>query len=178
MAAVPGQPPPPAEVTKACRSCGAEPEFASPLCADCRTKLAQQPIPVGIKLAGIVIALLLLLALTRIPSSLSAAIAFERGERSEQKLQFAVAENEYHKSVLTFPRSDLAHTRLVERRNVLLGVFLEDVLIADTPRRVAGARFPRSEDREVDTRFLEKLRRRLSRLLRTLVERRGAAHPV
>jgi len=112
MAAAPGQPPPLAEVTKACRSCGAESDFAIPLCADCRTKLAQQPIPVGIKLAGIAIALLLLLALTRIPSSLSAAIAFERGERSEQKLQFALAENEYQKSVLAFPRSDLAHTRL------------------------------------------------------------------
>ncbi len=112
MATAPGQPPPLAEVTKACRSCGAEPEFAIPIRADCRTKLAQPPIPVGIKLAGIAIALLLVFALTRIPSSLSAAIAFERGERSEQKLQFAVAENEYQQSVLTFPRSDLAHTRL------------------------------------------------------------------
>jgi hypothetical protein len=112
-AAAPGQPPPSlVEVTEVCKSSAAEPEFAIPLCADSRTKLAQLRIPVGIKLAGIAIALLLLLALIRIPSSLSAAIAFERGERSEQKLQFAVAENEYQRSVLTFPRSDLAHTRL------------------------------------------------------------------
>ena len=74
--------------------------------------MARQPIPIGIKLAGVAVVLLLLFALTRIPSSISAAIAFERGERSEQKLQFAKAENEYQKSVQAFPRSDLAHTRL------------------------------------------------------------------
>jgi hypothetical protein len=75
-------------------------------------RMARQPIPVGVKLAGVAIVLLLLFALTRIPSSISAAIAFERGERSEQKLQFTKAENEYQKSVQAFPRSDLAHTRL------------------------------------------------------------------
>jgi hypothetical protein len=114
MAAAPSQPPPLPEEAKKCQSCGAEPEkgFAIPLCSDCRTKMARQPIPIAIKLAGIAIALLLLFALTRIPSSISAAIAFERGERSEQKLQFATAENEYQKSVLAFPRSDLAHARL------------------------------------------------------------------
>jgi hypothetical protein len=113
MAAVPGQPLP-LEVTKACQSCGAEPEpgFAIPLCADCRTRIAQRPIPVGIKLAGIAVALLLLVALIRIPPSLSAAIAFERGEKSEQRLQFGMAETEYQKSALTFPKSDLVHTRL------------------------------------------------------------------
>ena len=74
--------------------------------------MTRQPVPAGIKLGGIAIALLLLLALTRIPSSLSAAIAFERGERSEQKLQFAAAENQYQKSVIAFPKSDLAHARL------------------------------------------------------------------
>ena len=74
--------------------------------------MARQPIPIGIKLAGVAIVLLMLFALIRIPSSISAAIAFECGERSEQKLQFAKAENEYQKSVQAFPTSDLAHTRL------------------------------------------------------------------
>ena len=74
--------------------------------------MARQPIPLGIKIAGVAIAFLLIFALTRIPSSTSAAIAFERGRYDEQKRQFAAAENEYRKSVQVFPRSDLAHTRL------------------------------------------------------------------
>lgn len=114
LAAGPSQPPPLPEESKKCQSCGMEPESGFPilLCATCRTNLARQPIPVGIKLAGVAIALLLICALIRIPSSISAAIAFERGERSEQKLQFAAAENEYQKAVFAFPGSDLAHARL------------------------------------------------------------------
>jgi Na+-transporting methylmalonyl-CoA/oxaloacetate decarboxylase gamma subunit len=74
--------------------------------------MARQPIPVGIKIAGVAIVLLLIFALIRIPSSMSAAIAFERGRNDEQKHQFVAAEDEYRKSVQAFPRSDLAHTRL------------------------------------------------------------------
>jgi Na+-transporting methylmalonyl-CoA/oxaloacetate decarboxylase gamma subunit len=74
--------------------------------------MARQPIPIGIKMAGVAIVFLLIFALTRIPSSMSAAIAFERGRNDEQKHQFAAAEDEYRKSVRAFPRSDLAHTRL------------------------------------------------------------------
>jgi hypothetical protein len=114
LAAGPSQPPPLPETSTKCQSCGAEPEqgFAIPLCQDCRTKMARHPIPIGIKLAGAGIVLLLIFALARIPSSISAAIAFERGERNEQKFQFAQAESEYQKSVQAFPRSDLAHARL------------------------------------------------------------------
>lgn len=106
--------PPLSEEPKGCQSCGGKPEpgFAIPLCPDCRTKLARRAIPIGIKFAGVAIALLLTFALTRIPLSISAAIAFERGREAEQKHQFAIAENDYKKAVLTFPRSDLAHARL------------------------------------------------------------------
>ena len=75
-------------------------------------------------------------------------------------------------------RDDLAHARLVERLDVLLGVGLEDVLVAHPPRGVAVARLARAEDREVDARGLQQLRRRLRRRARALVERRGAADPV
>jgi hypothetical protein len=114
IAAVPNLSPPLPEEKEKCQSCGADPEQGSaiPLCEDCRTKMAQHPIPIGIKLAGVAIALLLVFALTRIPSSISAAIAFERGRNDEQKLRFAAAENEYEKAVLAFPSSDLAHARL------------------------------------------------------------------
>lgn len=97
-----------------CQACGAEPEpeFPIPLCVSCRTQLARRPIPIGIKLAGVTIALLLVFALTRIPSSISAAVAFQRGQIAEQKLQFAAAEHDYQKTVVAYPKSELAHARL------------------------------------------------------------------
>ena len=103
----------PLESTK-CEACGAEPEpgFTIPLCADCRTRLARRPIPFGIKLAAGVLGILLLAALTRTPSSISATVAFERGQNDEQKRQFTAAEHEYQQTVQTFPKSDWAHARL------------------------------------------------------------------
>ena len=75
-------------------------------------------------------------------------------------------------------RDDLRHPRVVQRRDVLLRVGLEDVLVAHAPRRIAGARLARAEDREVDARLLQQLHRRLGRVARTLVVRGGAADPV
>ena len=75
-------------------------------------------------------------------------------------------------------RDDLRHARLAERRHVLLRERLEDVLVPHPPRRVAGARLSGPEDREVDPRRLEQLRRRLGGDACALVERGGAADPV
>ena len=49
-------------------------------------------------------------------------------------------------------RDDLRHAGLVQRLHVLLGVGLEDELVAHPARGVAGARLARAEDREVDAR--------------------------
>ena len=57
---------------------------------------------------------------------------------------------------------DLRHAGLVQRRHVLLGERLEDVLVAHPAGGIAGARLARAEDREVDPRRLEQLRRRLA----------------
>ena len=54
-------------------------------------------------------------------------------------------------------RHDLGHARLVERAHVLLGVGLEQVLVAHPPRRVAGARLARAQDREVHAGRLQQL---------------------
>jgi hypothetical protein len=61
----------PVEAT-GCKVCGAEPEPGLPLslCSNCRTKLARRPIPIGIKVAGALVGLLIILALTRIPTSM------------------------------------------------------------------------------------------------------------
>ena len=47
-------------------------------------------------------------------------------------------------------RDDLLHAHAVERLDVLHREHLEDVFVARTPRRVAGAELARPEDREVD----------------------------
>ncbi len=73
---------------------------------------------------------------------------------------------------------DLRHARVVQRRHVLLGVALEDVLVAHSAGRVAGARLARAEDGEVDAGGLQQLRRRLGGGTRPLVEGRCAADPV
>jgi hypothetical protein len=75
-------PPVPAEQSvesTGCKACGAEPEpgFPLPLCSNCRTKLARRPIPVTIKLAGALVGLLIIFALTRIPTSMSAIFGSE-----------------------------------------------------------------------------------------------------
>src|SRR2546421_11610402 len=75
-------------------------------------------------------------------------------------------------------RDDLRDPLLVQRRDVLLGVRLEDVLVAHPPRGVAGAGLTWTKDRKVDACLLQELRGRLRRLLRTLVERRRAPNPV
>jgi hypothetical protein len=101
------------EATK-CKVCGAEPEpgYPIPLCSDCRTKLSRRPIPTGIKAAAGAVAFLIVFALTRIPSSLSAATSFERGLGAENRSDFSAAEREYQKSLLVFSRTDLVHGRL------------------------------------------------------------------
>ena len=71
---------------------------------------------------------------------------------------------------------DLRHAGLVERLHVLLGEGLEDVLVADPPRRVAGARLARPEDREVDAGPLQELRGRTPRSVRARSSN-DAAHP-
>src|SRR5258708_35274450 len=74
-------------------------------------------------------------------------------------------------------RDDLLHALLVQRRDVLLRVRLEHVLVAHPPRGIARARLARTKDREGATRLLQQLRRRLRRLLRPLADRCGPAYP-
>jgi hypothetical protein len=81
--------------------------------ADLRPVPVRPPtIPIGIKIAGVVVAFLLVIAVSRIPASLSAAVAFERGRQAESKLEFTEAEREYQKAESAFRGSDLIHARL------------------------------------------------------------------
>jgi hypothetical protein len=76
-----------------CASCG-QPEESGrqlPLCMGCRTKLAARPFPAWIKGAAAIIGLLMIVALVKFPSALSADVAYERGLRAEARRQFDVA---------------------------------------------------------------------------------------
>jgi hypothetical protein len=136
-----------------CKVCGAEPEpgFPLPLCSNCRTKLARRPIPIGIKLAGALVGLLIIFALTRIPTSMSAAVAFERGLAAEKRGDFAGAEKQYQKSAAAFQKSDRVHGRL----------FVASYRAGD--RAVARQEFDFLKGREIDS----ALAREINGLLRT-----------
>ena len=79
-------------------------------------------------------------------------------------------------------RDDRLHAALllvaVERRGVLLGEHREEELVAGAPRGIARAGLLLPEDREVDARLLQQLRRRARDLLRAIVVARRAADPV
>ena len=75
-------------------------------------------------------------------------------------------------------RDDARHAGLVQGRDVLLRLRLERVLVAHAPRRVAGARLARAENRDVEARRDEERGGRARSLAGALVERRRATDPV
>jgi hypothetical protein len=97
-----------------CHLCGkpADSEYANLLCPVCRTTLSKRPFPLWIKIAVILVAIVFLYALSEMPASLGASIAFERGRRAEAGENFATAATEYAKVVEKFPDSTSAVARL------------------------------------------------------------------
>lgn len=98
-----------------CRACGVEPfepGHVAELCAGCRSKLANRPIPVGIRIAGYAVGAAALMAAALSPTSLTAGVAFERGRRAEEANDYAAAVKEYERVVARFPRSTLALGRM------------------------------------------------------------------
>lgn len=72
----------PGQAAAGCANCNhpvIEPGYPTPLCSDCRTKFIKYPIPTGIKIFGIAIALLVAFSMFSLPSNLSAGLHFERG---------------------------------------------------------------------------------------------------
>lgn len=106
------QPPPlPALNCQLCEK-PAEAGYPAQLCSACRTKLSKRPLPLWIKLAIILVALVFVYALAKTPASLVASIAFERGQRAEADGNYATAAKEYAKAVDKFPDSTSAVARL------------------------------------------------------------------
>lgn len=103
----------PEEAIGACTSCGlpAEAGYLAPLCASCRSRLAARPFPRWTKVAGCLIAVLLVVAMARFPTALSAAVSYERGRRAEARGAYGIAVTEYSRTVERFPASTLATAR-------------------------------------------------------------------
>ena len=106
----------PKEGAGVCASCGrpAEAGYRAPLCASCRSQLAARPFPRWTKVAACLVALLLVVAMARFPSALSAAVSYERGERAEARGAYAVAVTEYNKALKRFPDS----TETIARKGI------------------------------------------------------------
>lgn len=110
----PSRPPPlPVEVST-CKLCGQPPEeaYTMALCADCRTRLARRPLPVWIVIAAALIFALFAYSMTRVPTAITAAAAFERGRKDEAQQKYREAEAEYKKVAARFPDSTEAVARL------------------------------------------------------------------
>src|ERR1700730_13017498 len=97
-----------------CQNCGeeAEPGFKLALCPDCRQRLVKKPIPWLIKVMGSAVAAALICALVRVPTSISGASAFERGQRDEALNKYHEAVAEYRRALNAFPDATLPLARL------------------------------------------------------------------
>src|SRR5438876_11940114 len=72
---------------------------------------------------------------------------------------------------------DLLHLMAGKRLDIGLRELLEKELIADSTRGIARTTFLSAKHREIYPCFREQLHRRSRHLLRTRIERRGAAEP-
>ena len=95
-----------------CEEPQVEQGYALPLCPACRTSLARAPLPLWITATGAATGVMLAIALTRFPGSLSAGVAYERGQRAERAGQYGRAVAEYEHVVARFPESTEAVARL------------------------------------------------------------------
>lgn len=108
---VPNQPP----GVDQCKNCGAPPErtgYILPLCTKCRDTLVRRPFPPAVFMSMAVVAAAVVFALMEFPSSIDAAVAFERGRRAESASNYREAVQEYRRVLNTFPDSTEPTARL------------------------------------------------------------------
>ena len=137
-------PPSSTEEGRACRTCGrptAEEDYDLPLCSECRDKFSRPPLPVGVKAVFVLAIALCAISFLRFPTSVSAAVALERGRGLESVRQYAGAVQQYERALNEFPGAPEATARLAicyfrtgyRRKTVELMMSLGDVeLSVDT----------------------------------------------
>lgn len=94
--------------TSPCANCGsnaAEHDSPSKLCVECRTKFVRFPIPLWIKGFGLGIALVLVLALTKLPGQISLGISLERGKAAIEQRNYVTAQKHLEDFTARVPRS-------------------------------------------------------------------------
>src|SRR6266853_3396325 len=108
-------PPLPLGENAVCKLCGGQPLSAVsqlPVCEPCRQKLIRRPLPLWIKTAAALIAILLVVAFVRFPAALWAGIHYERGQRFERAGKNDLAVMEYEEASRRYHTSTELHLRL------------------------------------------------------------------
>lgn len=98
-----------------CKNCGSslvEEGYELALCQECRDLLSKRPIPVWIRVFFGIVTIILIFTLIKLPSSIRAGIAFERGVKADKSRKCVSAMNEYEKVIEVFPDSTLVLARL------------------------------------------------------------------
>lgn len=119
-------------LTRTCPVCGQpamEGDHPTPLCQDCRNRLARYPIPLWIRAFGAAILLLALFSLYTLPAHLSLGIGLERAQRAVKENKFRTAERELKKVTAKLPDNVEANGLLLIAafRNNDLATFQEEV---------------------------------------------------
>lgn len=99
-----------------CTNCGshsAEYDSPSKLCAECRTKFIRFPIPLWIKGFGLGIALIVVLALTKLPAQLSLGVSLERGKAAIEERNYLTAQQHLEDFAVKVPDSEDGQAHLL-----------------------------------------------------------------
>jgi len=111
----PSVPPPlPLSENPVCNLCGGQPLSTVsqlPVCEPCRQKLIRRPLPLWIKTAAALIAILLMVAFVRFPAALWAGVHYERGQRLERAGKNDLAVAEYEEASRRYHTSTKLHLR-------------------------------------------------------------------
>ncbi|WP_265445656.1 tetratricopeptide repeat protein [Acetivibrio straminisolvens] len=103
------------ETIKACQYCSSpdiEEGYNVDLCVDCRDKLSKRPFPLWIKIFSLIILAATIFSLVRLPSVVSGAVAFSRGEKAAKEKNYITAAKEYKKAAEKYSDSTLVLAKL------------------------------------------------------------------
>ncbi len=95
---------PPVQVCVGCKAQPALLGFGTPLCPSCREMLIRYPVPRWLRLAaGLILAVMIYSAATRLPSALQADIAVDRAKIAEQHNNYPAAKSELVFALASYP---------------------------------------------------------------------------
>ena len=105
-------PPLPAPVCKNCEIHPPEEGYEAPICKECREKFVAHPVPVWLKTAALLIALVASYSMLRFPAVWQMATVYKQGKTAEKNAAYADAATRYEQVVAAYPEADDAWIRL------------------------------------------------------------------